>query len=199
MKKPSYAFFTFNIFLASCLSLYSQTTDQLSRIKVYCDSLDNIEIRQTILRTGEAISLEYIISKGEVVMIIEQPLGYKFIFATVTYYIQNNSLVHINADIERSNDEGSKLTIELHKIYFNNQQLIEHLSAEQTFDSDTIYNNHSDPIKAAAAIRENARFQRISIDQEFEKKLLKTLDNYLKARTREVGDPAYDNLYSPFL
>ncbi len=66
------------LYLTCCSSSQSQTVDRIVQINKYCDSLDIINGTQTVRKVGAGVTLEYIISKGEVIKIIEQPSGYKF-------------------------------------------------------------------------------------------------------------------------
>ena len=199
MKTIYYPFFVLTICLISISLSHSQTIDRITQINRYCDSLNKLTGIQTIRKVGAGVQLEYFISNGSVVKIIEQPIGYKYVSAIETYYLQNDKSVYVQADIEISNEEGDQLTIELHKIYFNDNQIIDQLTSEQTFNSDSLYKNSSDPIKTANNIRKNARFKPRKVDHNFERTLIQTIDNYLNARSKTDGDPVFNNLYSPFI
>ena len=199
MNKFYHTLCLLTISVMCCSSTHSQTVDRISQISEYCDNLDKLNVIQTVHKVGAGVTLEYIISNGNVVKIIERPSGYKFISGKETYYIQNNNIVYVNADIEISNENIDTLTIELHKIYFDSRRIIKHLISETTFSGDSLYNANSDPTKTADDIRKNAKFKPKRVDKEFERTLLQTIDNYLNARTKKDGDPILDKLYSPFI
>ena len=87
------AFYLLIIFLTCCFSSHSQSVERINQINTYCDSLDKVTGIQTVRKNSAGVTLEYIISKGVVIKIIERPAGYKFISATATYYIQNNKSI----------------------------------------------------------------------------------------------------------
>jgi len=198
----------YNLFKTVCLltiglfcslSSHSQINPGKVQIDRYCDSLDKINDFEHIIKEGSSVKLEYIVSHGEVIKIVEHPAGYKFISATVIYYFKQNKPVSVKADVEISSEDGENLTIELHKIYLDNSRIIEQWTGEQTFNADSLYNSSSDPLKTAESIRKNARFKSKSIDQEFEKTLLQAIDKYLKASTKKQDDPVFKELSSPFI
>jgi hypothetical protein len=191
--------FIFTIYLVCCPSSHSQTNTRIAQTDYYCDSVDNVTAIQTIRKTGVGVTLDYIISNGEVIKIIEQPAGYKFISAKETYYFQNNKSVYVSADIEISSEDGGMLTIELHKIYLDNNHIIKHLAYEQTFDADSLYNNNPDPVRTSENIRKKAELKTVGTDRKFEKSLLQTIDKYLDAGSKKEGDPLFEELYSPFI
>jgi hypothetical protein len=198
----NHLFITFLIltfYLSGSFPLHAQTNTLVSQINNYCDSIDKLKDFQTTVKAGTGVTLEYFISNGEVIKIIERPSGYKYISATETYYFQNHKPVYVSADIEVSSEDGDKLTIELHKIFIAQNQVIRHLKSEDTFDSDSLYSDGSDPVKTAAGIRVNARFKSQSIDHQFEKTLLQAIDKYLTAISAKDGDPVFNDLYSPFI
>ena len=199
MNKYHLIFFVLTICLTSCFSSHSQTQDRIGQIKNHCDSIDNLTDIQTIQKIGAGVILDFIISNEQIVKIVEQPSGYKHISAKITYYLQYNKAVFINADIEMSTDEGGQLNIEFHKIYLYNKKIIGQFISERTFNADSLYSDNSDPVRIANAIRKNARFKPKSIDPEFEKSLLNTINNYLNAAYRKDGDPIFEKLYSPFI
>jgi hypothetical protein len=187
------------IWLSCCFSSHSQTDPGITQIDKYCDSLDKIKDIQHLIKAGGGVTLDYIISNGELIKIIEHPAGYKFISAKETYYIKNFKPVYVDADIEISSEDGDKLTIELHKIYLDKNGILKYLISEQTFDADSLYNSRSNPLKTAESIRKYARFKSKCIDPKFEKTLLQAVDKYIKASNRKEGDPVFEELYSPFI
>ena len=199
MNTACKSYCTFLILLTCCFSSHSQTDPIISQINNYCDSIDKVTAIQTVHKTGAGISLEYIISKGEILKILEQPSGYKYISAKETYYFQNNKSIYVSVDIEISSEEGDKLIIELHKIYLDNNHIIKHLAYEQSFDADSLYNNNPDPVRTSENIRKKAELKSVGTDRKFEKSLLQTIESYLKARSIKDGDLILNQLFSPFI
>lgn len=191
--------FIFTIYLVCCLTSQSQTVDRIFQINNYCDSLDKSDGIQSVRKAGAGVTLDYFISNGEVIKIIAHPAGYKYISAKETYYFHNNKSVYVSADIEISSEDGDKLTVELHKIYLDDNRIIKQLTSEQTFNADSLYNHNSDPVQTAENIRKDARFKTRSVDQKFERTLLHAIGNYLNARFIKDGDPVFNELYSPFI
>ena len=197
---PFHNTFLILTFYFSCsFPSHSQTNQGISQINNYCDSIDNVTAIQTIRKTGVGVTLNYIISNGEVIKIIGQPAGYKFISAKETYYFHNNKPVYVSADIEISSKDGEKLTIELHKIYSRQWPYYQTPYNEQTFDADSLYNNNPDPVRTSENIRKKAELKSVGTDRKFEKSLLQTIDKYLDARSKKEGDPVFEELYSPFI
>lgn len=199
MKKNFNTFCILTLNLIFCLTSQSQTVDRIFQINNYCDSLDKSDGIQSVRKAGVGVTLDYFISNGEVIKIIAHPAGYKYISAKETYYFHNNKSVYIYADIEISSEAGDKLTVELHKIYLDNNRIIKQLTSEQTFNTDSLYNESSDPVQTSENIRKDARFKTRNVDQKFERTLLQAIDNYLNARFKKDGDPVFNELYSPFI
>jgi hypothetical protein len=182
-----------------CFSSYSQPDSEITRIRNYCDSLDQITDIQHIFKNGGGVTLDYIISDGELIKIIEHPSGYKFISARESYYFKSLEPVFVGADIELSSEDGDVLTIELHEIYLGDNRILRHLTSEQTFNADSLYEKGSDPVRTIETIKKNAILRPGTIKPEFEKGLFNAIGNYLKARTMKEGDPFIERLYSPFI
>jgi len=199
MNRYYHTLFILIICLTSCFSLLSQTENRIGQIKNHCDSIDILTDIQTIRKIGAGVILDFIISNEKIVKIIEQPSGYKYVSAKITYYLQYNAAVFIMADIETSSEEGDELTIELHKIYLDDKGTIGQFTSKRTFNADSLYSDNSDPINTAFDIRKNARFKPKKIDPGFEKTLLNTIYNYLNAAYRKNGDLIFNHLYSPFI
>jgi hypothetical protein len=195
--------FKISFIIAICflcgISSYSQANLEIIQIDNYCDSLDKIKDIQFTSKSGGGVALDYITSEGKLIKIIEHPAGYKFISASETYYLKNLKPVYIYADIEISNDDGSMVTLELHKIYLENTQILKYSKSEQKFNPDSLYNNNSDPVNTIVNLKKNARFKPGAIDKIFEKTLLQAIDNYIKARNKKDGDPFIEELSSPFI
>lgn len=199
MNRLFRTFPVFIIFFNCCFSSQSQTDERINQIGNYCDGVDRLKDIQTIRKAGSGVILDFIISNKQIVKIIEHPSGYKNITAKETYYFENQKPVYIYADMEISNEEGDRLTVELQKIYLDDKRITGQFISRRTYDADSLYSKNSDPVKTASDIRKNTRFTPEDTDPGFEKNLLDTIDDYLNAAYKKDGDPFLEKLYSPFI
>ena len=199
MKNCTTSFSILIVCLWWCFPSRCQISDKISVINHFCDSIDNVQGTRTVVKASNSLSLDYIFFKDRLVKLIEHPLGYRYISATVNYYIRDHDQIFVNSDMEISDENGEKLTVELQRVWLTDRKIIRYLFYSHTFTTDSLYKQGTDPVRISSEIRRDARFLQKEPDKTFTDKLLKALDFYIDLGTRGNGDRIPENIYSPFI
>jgi len=178
----------------------SAQEDWIKMINTYCDSIDKLNLTDSITKAvnGNVFSLIYSMKGNDIVRIEERYVD-KHIQSSQYYYIREGNCVFIRGNMEIQHEEAKYNSLELQKVYLKDKKINLYLFSELQFDPLSVYKTPSEAPAKKQKLISKAKYESRTFETTREKEIYKTIENYKQAVKLDNNDPQLKQLRSPFI